>query len=81
MHPVTQGILSVGVLALVGLGGFAVVYGVPTQEKAPTSLERLEQAALEAGEAICRIKLSRPHEAYNAQGKRERAACLLKSAD
>jgi len=81
MHPVTQGILSVGVLALVGLGGYAVVYGVPQKEEPQTALERLEQATVAADEALCRIKLSRPPEAYNAQGKRERLDCLLKSAD
>ena len=78
MHPVTQSILAVGVLTLVGMGGYALLYGVPEYDHPLTQSERLD-AALERGEeTLCRAKLSRPASAYNASGKAERMRCAIK---
>jgi hypothetical protein len=75
MHPVTQAILAVGVLALVGMGGYALAVGIPEKHREPTAMERLQATMDEADEVLCRAKLSRPLSAYTEAGKREWRKC------
>lgn len=78
MHPITQTILAVGVLALVGMGGYVMLYGVPEYDRPLTQSERLDAALESAEETLCRSKLSRPASAYTDRGKAERLKCAIK---
>jgi hypothetical protein len=75
MHPVTQAILAVGVLALVGMGGYALAFGLPEQHREPTAMERLDKSMEKADKVLCRAKLSRPLSAYTEAGQREWMRC------
>jgi hypothetical protein len=81
MHPITQTILAAGVLALVGMGGYAMVYGVPEYEEPPTALDELKAANKSADKTLCEFTLSRPLSAYNDKGKADWFECRRKYPD
>lgn len=59
MHPITQTVLALGVLALVAMGGYALVYGVPSAPAQQTSLDRLKAVTADAEDTLCRFNLAR----------------------
>ena len=69
MHPLTQSVLVVGVLALVGMAGYVTVYGLPERDTAPTTAERLEASAEQVDDILCGVYLSKPISEFNAKGR------------
>lgn len=78
MHPITQTTVALGVMVLVGMGAYALVYGVPTSEPELTSMDELKATVAKADETLCRIKLSRSPDELNERGRAERLRCLLR---
>jgi len=78
MNPIVQGILAVGVLALVGMGGFVMVYGVPPAALEVSALDRLTSAHVAARDPLCRANLSRPLSELTEAGRAERLRCLAR---
>lgn len=76
MHPITQSILAIGVLALVGMGGYVIAYGLPVQETKLTSVERLKEKIDQADEHLCRFNLSREWGELSDKGRADRVRCL-----
>ncbi|AET42324.1 hypothetical protein DSS3P1_13 [Ruegeria phage DSS3-P1] len=76
MHPLTQFVLALGVVALVAIGGYAVVFGVPTATSEPVAIERLRQLNAEADETLCRFNLSRDWSELSRKGRADRVRCL-----
>ena len=78
MNPIVQGILAAGVLVLIGMGGFALVYGVPQAAPEVSTLDRLTSANDAAQERLCRANLSRPLSEMTEAGRAERLRCLAR---
>ena len=79
MHPLTQTILALGVLALVGMGGFVLLNGVPEYEREPTGIERLQMLTARADAHLCRSNLSRSWDELNRKGRADRVRCLARN--
>ncbi len=79
MHPFVQTVLVVGVLALVGIGGFVAIYGIPEREPEMSAMDRLEAASARAKDTHCRFLLSRGWDELNADGRADRVRCLARN--
>lgn len=75
MHWITQAVLVVGVVALVGMAGYVTAYGLPERKPQQTAAERMSEASQQAEDALCKFYLSKPKSYFDADGQAERLRC------